>query len=310
MTTIATTIRLPDEGSELLRSVGEVNGPDGWLDSLPVANALLCTVAVKIDQTLLDSAPRLSIVANAGVGFDNIDLAACRQRGIIVTNTPDVLTDATADIAIALLLSAVRGMTFHEARLRAGEFGGWTFWDHLSGDVTGSRLGIYGMGRIGQAVARRARPFGMSVVYHNRRRLPPEVERELEATWVSWDSLLEESDIISIHAPSTPETHHVFDDATLRRMKPGSYLINTARGSLVDEDALVRALRNGPLAGAGLDVYEREPVVHPGLLELPNVTLLPHVGSASVGTRTAMAMLAVRNVVAVLSGGEPLTPVG
>lgn len=310
MTTIVTTIELPEEGKALLAKVGDLHGPDGWEDVLATADALICTVALKVDDPLLARAPGLRIVANAGVGYDNIDVAACQRRGIVVTNTPDVLTDATADIAMALILAAVRGLTFHETRLRSGNFGGWTFWDHLSGDITGARLGIFGMGRIGQAVARRARPFGMSVVYHNRSRLPEEVEQELGATWVSWETLLEQSDIISVHAPASAETHHVFDADALRRMKPGSYLVNTARGSLIDEAALVDALRDGPLAGAGLDVYEREPIVHPGLLELPNVTLLPHVGSATRGTRRAMAMLAVRNVEAVLRGEEALTPVG
>ncbi len=309
MTTIATTIELPAEGKELLATLGELHGPDGWEAVLPTADALVCTVAVKVGKPLLEAAPRLRVVANAGVGYDNIDVAACRKRGIIVTNTPDVLTDATADIAMALILCAVRGLSFQEARLRSGNFGGWTFWDHLSGDISGARLGIFGMGRIGQAVARRALPFGMSVVYHNRRRIPEELERELGTTWVSWDTLLEESDIISIHAPYTAETHHAFDADALRRMKPGSYLVNTARGALVDEAALVEALRDGPLAGAGLDVYEREPIVHPGLLELANVTLLPHVGSATRATRKAMAMLAVRNAAAVLRGEPALTPV-
>jgi glyoxylate reductase len=307
--TIATTIQLPDPALALLGEVGIVHGPVDWRGCLESAHGLVSVVAIGIDEEFLRGAPSLKIVANAGVGFDNIDVEACRKRGVIVTNTPDVLTDATADIAMALILAAVRQLTREEARLRAGLFDGWKFWENLGGDVGGSRLGIFGMGRIGQAVARRALPFGMSVIYHGRSRLAPDVERELNATWVSWETLLADSDVLSLHAPYTTATHHIVDAAALRRMKPGSHLVNTARGPLVDEAALVDALRDGPLAGAGLDVYEREPIVHPGLLELSNVTLLPHIGSATPATRTAMALLAARNVYAVLSGAPPLTPV-
>jgi glyoxylate reductase len=310
MQTILTTIDLPEEAVALLGSLGSLHGPDRLQEALSSATALISIVSFPVDEALLQKAPTLRIVANAGVGYDNVDLKACRSRGILVTNTPDVLTDATADIAMALLLSAVRRLPQAEASLRAGEFRGWRFWDYLGGDVAGATLGLFGMGRIAQAVARRARPFGLSLQYHSRSRLSKEMEHELSVRWVDWETLLGTSDILSLHAPYSAATHHVLDRSALHRMKRGSYLINTARGALVDEAALVEVLRDGPLAGAGLDVYEFEPKVHPGLLEASNVSLLPHVGSATPATRTAMAMLAARNVHAVLSGDCALTPVG
>jgi glyoxylate reductase len=309
MARIVTTFPLPGGASELLRPLGPVAGPDGWRDALAGAEALLCLLTVRVDAALLDLAPRLKVVANAVVGYEHVDVAACRERGIVVTNTPDVLTDATADLAFALILSAVRGLPRAERSLRAGEFHGWEFWDYLGGDLSGKTLGIFGMGRIGQAVARRAGPFGMRIVYHSRTRLPADVEAALGAEWVDFGALIAGSDVLTLHAPLTPGTRHAIDAGVLRRMRLGSFLVNTARGALVDEAALVDALRDGPLAGAGLDVYEHEPRIHPGLLELPNVVLLPHVGSATRETRTRMAMLAARNAHAVLSGHPPLTPV-
>ncbi|HEX6071286.1 MAG TPA: D-glycerate dehydrogenase [Longimicrobiaceae bacterium] len=306
---IVTTLALPEWIRAELSPLGELMGPEGWEDALPEADALIALLTVKVDQALLDRAPRLRIVANAVVGYDNVDVAACHARGIHVSNTPDVLTDATADLAMALLLATVRRLPQAEASLRAGGFRGWGFWDYLGRDLHGATLGILGMGRIGQAVARRALAFGMKIQYTNRRRLPAEVEGELEARAVDWDTLLTTSDVLSLHAPATADTRHLLDEAALSRMKGGSFLINTARGTLVDEAALVRVLRDGPLAGAGLDVYEREPAIDPGLLELDNVVLLPHIGSATTGTRERMAMLAARNVQAVLTGGEPITPV-
>jgi glyoxylate reductase len=309
MARIVTTFPLPDSALELLRPLGTVAGPDGWRDALDDAEALLCLLTDCVDAGLLDRAPRLRIIANAVVGYEHVDCEACRERGVIVTNTPDVLTDATADLTMALVLSAARGLPQAERSLRAGEFHGWGFWDYLGTDLRGKTLGIFGMGRIGQAVARRAAPFGMRVIYHSRTRLSAEDEAAIGAEWVDFDGLIDRSDVLSLHAPLTPETRHAIDADALRRMRPGSFLINTARGALVDEAALVDALRDGPLAGAGLDVYEREPIIHPGLLELPNVTLLPHEGSATRETRTRMAMLAARNVHAVLTGQPPLNPV-
>jgi glyoxylate reductase len=309
MAQIVTTLRLPDAALRLLGEVGTVAGPEGWTDHLAEAEALVALLTVRVDAELLRRAPRLRVVANAVVGYDNVDLDACREREVVVTNTPDVLTDASADLAMALLLATVRRLPQAERSLRAGAFRGWNFWDYLGGDVQGATLGIFGMGRIGQAVARRAAPFGMRLRYHSRTRLAPEAETRLGTRWVEWEELLTTSDILSLHAPATPQTRHILDAAALRRMKRGSYLINTARGALVDEAALAEVLREGQLAGAGLDVYEREPAVHPGLLQLDNVVLLPHIGSAAPGTRTDMAMLAARNVHAVLSGEPALTPV-
>lgn len=306
---VLTTLTLPPAARALLEEVAEVAGPEGWEDRLAEAEGMLTLLGVRIDEALLARAPRLRVTANTGVGYDNVDVAACRGRGVIVTNTPDAVTAATADLTLALLLAAVRRLPQAEKSLRAGEFHGWGMWDYLGGDVTGATLGIFGTGRIGQAVAERARPFGMRVQYTSRTPLPPEREAELGVTRVEWETLLTTSDILSLHAPLTSDTRHLVDAAALGRMKQGSYLINTARGALVDEAALVEALRAGPLAGAGLDVFEREPALAPGLLDLPNVVLLPHIGSATPRTRETMVVLAARNVRAVLTGEPPLTPV-
>ncbi|HEV7590222.1 MAG TPA: D-glycerate dehydrogenase [Longimicrobium sp.] len=304
-----TTFPLPEAAVTLLSEVATVAGPDGWRGELAEADALLCLLTDRVDAALLDRAPRLRIVANAVVGYGHVDLRACAARGIVVTNTPDVLTEATADLTWALILATVRGLPQAERSLRAGEFHGWGFWDYLGGDLAGATLGIYGLGRIGRAVARRAGGFGMRVVYHSRTRLPAEEEARLGAESVSFDELIARSDVLTLHAPLTAETRHAIGREALGRMRPGAYLVNTARGALVDEPALAEALRDGRLAGAGLDVYEREPEITPGLLDLPNVVLLPHVGSATRDTRTRMAMLAARNVHAVLGGRAPLTPV-
>jgi glyoxylate reductase len=304
-----TTFPLPEAAVGLLSEVATVAGPHGWREEIGDADALLCLLTDRVDAALLARAPRLRIVANAVVGYEHVDLRACAERGIVVTNAPNVLTEATADLTWALILAAVRGLPQAERSLRAGEFHGWGFWDYLGGDLSGATLGIYGMGRIGRAVARRAPGFGMRVVYNTRTPLSAGEEARLEARHVPLDELLETSDVLTLHAPATPETRHVIDRDALARMKPGSFLVNTARGPLVDEAALADALRDGPLAGAGLDVYEREPEIHPALLDLPNVVLLPHIGSATRETRTRMAMLAARNVHAVLGGHPPLTPV-
>ena len=309
MARIVTTFPLPEAALQLLRPLGSLAGPEGWRDALADAEALLCLLTDRVDAELLDRAPFLRVVANAVVGYEHVDVAACRARGITVTNTPDVLTDATADLTLALILAALRGLPQAERSLRAGEFHGWGFRDYLGADLRGRTLGIYGMGRIGQAVARRAAPFGMRVVYHGRSRLSAGDEAALGAEWVDFDGLIARSDVLSLHAPLTPQTRQVISAEVLRRMRPGSYLINTARGALVDEAALVDALRDGPLAGAGLDVYEREPALAPGLLDLRNVVLLPHIGSATRETRTRMALLAARNAHAVLTGHPPLTPI-
>jgi glyoxylate reductase len=309
MSRIVTALRLPEAALALLAPLGEVGGPEDWRGRLHDAEALLCLLTDRVDAALLEQAPRLRVVANAVVGYEHVDLAACEARGIVVTNTPNVLTEATADLTWALLLATVRALPQAERSLRAGEFHGWGFWDYLGGDLNGATLGILGLGRIGRAVARRARAFGMRVIYHGRQRLDADEEQRLKVTHVPFDELLSGSDVLTLHAPLTPATRHLLDAGALARMRPGSYLVNTARGALVDEGALVEALRRGHLAGAGLDVYEREPELAAGLLELPNVVLLPHIGSATRDTRTRMAMLAARNAHAVLSGQPALTPV-
>jgi glyoxylate reductase len=306
---VVTTFPLPAAAVELLSPLGTLAGPDGWRGELADADGLLCLLTERIDAALLACAPRLKVVANAVVGFNHVDVAACAARGITVTNTPDVLTEATADLTWALILATVRRLPQAERSLRAGEFHGWGFWDYLGGDLSGETLGIFGMGRIGKAVARRAHGFNLRVIYHSRTRLEVAEEELLHAEWVSFDDLLARSRVLSLHAPLTPETRHAIGREALARIAPGAYLVNTARGPLVDEAALAEALRDGRLAGAGLDVYEHEPKVHPALLDLPNVVLLPHVGSATRETRTRMAMLAARNVHAVLTGNPPLSPV-
>lgn len=308
MSRVVSTFVLPEEAASLLAPLG-LAGPEGWREALPEAEALLCLLTDRVDAALLDAAPRLRVVANAVVGYEHVDLEACAAREIVVTNTPGVLTEATADLAFALVLSVMRGLPRAERRLRAGGFRGWGFGDFLGTDLGGRTLGIFGFGRIGQAVARRAVPFGMRVIRHSRSPLPDGVAQELGVEPVSFETLLERSDVLSLHAPLTPATRHVIDARALARMKPGAYLVNTARGPLVDEAALAEALREGRLAGAGLDVYEREPEVHPALLAAPNAVLLPHIGSATRETRARMAMLAARNAHAVLTGGPPLTPV-
>ncbi|MCL2722917.1 MAG: D-glycerate dehydrogenase [Polyangiaceae bacterium] len=272
--------------------------------------ALVALVTDRIDEALLATLPRLRIVANVAVGVDNIDLAACARRGIVVTNTPDVLTEATADLAFGLLLSAARRIAEGDRLMRAGGFSGWTPTFMLGTRVHGMTLGILGLGRIGQAVARRARGFGMHVLYTQRTRLSEEMERALGAAFVpALDEMLARADAVSIHCPLTQETRHLFSRERLARMKPGSVLVNTARGPIVDEAALADALAKGPLAAAGLDVYEEEPRVHPALLTRENVVLAPHIGSADRASREAMAGMAIANVMRFLSGEPPVSQV-
>jgi glyoxylate reductase len=271
--------------------------------------AIVALLTDTIDAALLALTPRLRIVANVAVGVDNVDLAACKQHGVSVTNTPDVLTEATADLAFGLLLAAARRIAEGDRLVRAGGFTGWTPTFMLGTPVHGTTLGLVGMGRIGQAMARRARGFGMHVLYTQRTRLPQPLERALGATWVEkLDDMLGEADAVSIHCPLTVATRHLFDGPRLGRMRAGSVLVNTARGPIVDEAALAAALARGPLAAAGLDVFEDEPRIHPALLVRENVVLAPHIGSADRPTREAMAARAVDNVLAVLAGRPALTP--
>ena len=269
-------------------------------------DALGATVTDALDADLLaDTARRAGMISNFGVGFNHIDVAAAQRLGIRVSNTPGVLTDATADIAMALILMVARRAGEGERLLRAGRWPGWSPTSLLGTQVTGATLGIVGMGRIGQALARRAAlGFGMRVLYHNRSRVPA-AEAELGAEWRPLEALLEEAGFVSLNCPSNADTHHLIDAAALRQMGQRAYLINTARGDVVDEAALAVALGEGTIAGAGLDVYEQEPLVHPDLLSLENVVLLPHQGSGTQATREAMGDMAVANLLAYLAG-EPL----
>ena len=304
--------RLRNAGHEVWIHEGEDPVPRDQLKAeLADAEGLICLLTDRIDCELLAAASSLRIVANVAVGYENIDIAAARERGIVVTNTPDVLTEATADLTFALLLAAARRIAEADAAVRGGRFPTWGLDQPLIGsDVFGKTLGIVGMGRIGTSVARRGRlGFGMRVLYHNRARNEL-AEGEFGAEPVGFERLLRESDYVCVHVPLTGATRHLFDRDAFAKMKPTAILVNVARGPVVDEEALVRALESGEIAGAGIDVYENEPNVHPGLIRLrERVVLTPHLGSATRETRRAMAELAVSNVLAVLAGEPPLTPV-
>ena len=261
------------------------------------ASALLPILGDRVDRELLDAAPRLRIVANHAVGYDNVDVPTCTARGVWVTNTPDVLTDATADLTWALILALARRLREGERMLRSGAFVGWAPTMLLGRELRGRMLGILGYGRIGRAVARRAEGFGMRVLFTAR------------GGGVAFEELLEQSDVLSIHCPLTPQTRHLIGPAELLRMKRGAILVNTARGPIVDEGALVAALESGHLGGAALDVFENEPAVHPGLMGRDDVVLLPHLGSATQETRASMARIALIQIERVLRGERPTTPV-
>ena len=308
---------LPDPGSNLLLDLGfdvRANEEDRPLTheelmvGLQGADALLCMLSDRIDIEVLDAAPSLRVISNYAVGFDNIDVAAARQRGIEVTTTPGVLTDATADLAWALLLSAARNLGAGERMVRAGEWTGWAPTQLLGEPVRNQTLGIVGMGSIGQAVARRAQGFGMKIVYFNRNRVAPEIESFLGAEFVALDDLLTRSDFISLHAPLNEQSRHMFDSRAFSLMKPTSVLINTGRGALIDEAELVNVLRERRIAAAGLDVYEFEPKITEGLLTLDNVVLAPHLGSASTLARGDMVRLCCENISEVLAGRPAVTP--
>ncbi|MBQ0961705.1 D-glycerate dehydrogenase [Ideonella sp. 4Y11] len=282
--------------------------PEALRERLAGCDGAFVATTERIDAALLDACPRLRAVCSMAVGYNNIDLPACTARGVLVSNAPDVLTETTADFGFALLLATARRVTESEHFLRAGQWRTWSVDLFAGQDVHGATLGILGMGRIGQAVARRGvLGFGMKLVYHNRSRLPAQTEAALGARWVDKDTLLAEADHLVIVVPYTPETHHLVGAAELARMKPGATLVNIARGGVVDDAALAQALRDGPLAAAGLDVFEGEPSVHPGLLAASNVVLTPHIASASLRTRLAMAHLAADNLLAFFSGGTPPT---
>ncbi len=286
----------PPERGELVEAVRGVSG-------------VLSTATEKVDGEVMDAAGEgLRVVANMAVGYDNVDVQAAAERGVVVTNTPGVLDETTADVAFMLLLAAARRLGEGERLLRAGLWEWWGPKQLMGRDVWGKKLGILGFGRIGQAVARRAKGFGMEILYHNRSR-KEEAEQELGARYLDLDEMLETADFVSVHTPLTDETHHLIGAKELGRMKPEAILVNTSRGPVVDEAALADALVEGRVFAAGLDVYEEEPEVHPRLLKLENAVLAPHIGSASVETRDKMAVLAAENLVAVLRGEEPKTPI-
>lgn len=270
---------------------------------------LVCLITETIDEELLAACPELKVAANVAVGFNNIDVAAATRRGVVITNTPDVLTETTADFAWTLLMAAARRVVEADRYVRDGKFKQWEYMLLLGNDIYGKTLGIVGFGRIGRAMARRALGFGMRVLYQDAVAADPATERELRAARTDIDTLLKESDFVTLHTPLLPETRHLINALSLRTMKKTAYLINAARGPIVDEAALAQALKEGWIAGAGLDVFEDEPKVHAGLLGLPNVVLAPHIGSGSSDTRRQMASLAVDNCLAVLEGRTPPTPV-
>jgi gluconate 2-dehydrogenase len=266
---------------------------------------VMCCLTDRIDNKMLERAPGLKAVANIAVGYNNIDVPACTARGILATNTPGVLDDSTADLAFALMLGAARRLTEVESYIRGGEWTGWRLKQWLGIDVHHATLGIIGMGRIGQVIARRASGFEMKILYSNRNPVAKDIEKRLYATYVGRDELLAQSDFVILQVPYSPETHHLIGAAELQKMKPTAILINSTRGGVVDDAALIAALKAGTIRGAGLDVFENEPRLNPAFLDLKNVVLAPHIGSSTEATRRAMAMTAAKNLVAALNGGTP-----
>jgi glyoxylate reductase len=315
---IVVTRRIPEPAVELLQEAGDVwVSPDDrplevaeLHEAIKGADIVVTLLHDKVDDAFFDAAgDQLQAVCNVAVGFDNIDVPAATKRGVVVTNTPAVLTEATADLAMTLILAVTRRAGEGERLIRAREPWSWHMFMLLGMGLQDKTLGVVGMGAIGQSLARRAKAFGMSIVYSDARQAPAEVEEELGARRVELEELLREADVVSIHAPLMDETRHLINADTLALMKESAYIVNSARGPIIDEAALVDALKAGKIAGAGLDVYENEPETHPGLLELDNVVLLPHLGSATIETRTAMGVLAAENAVATLNGEPPKTPV-
>jgi lactate dehydrogenase-like 2-hydroxyacid dehydrogenase len=279
--------------------------PETLARRLADKDGVMCALTDRIDDKLLARCPKVKAVANIAVGYNNIDLPACTARGVMATNTPGVLDDSTADLAWALILGTARRLTELERRVRGGEWTGWRLKQWLGIDVHHATLGIFGMGRIGQTIARRAAGFEMKVLYHNRRRLTADIEQRLGATYVTQDELLRQADFVVLQVPYSPETHHMIGARELKLMKPTAILINSTRGGVVDDAALIAALRGGVIRAAGLDVFENEPRLNPEFLRLDNVVLMPHIGSSTEATRRAMAMTAARNLVAALTGGKP-----
>ena len=313
--TVVVTRRLPPAVETRMKELFDVElrDPDTRMtrDELAAAmtrcDVLVPTLTDQIDTAMLaQAAPRLKLIANYGAGVDHIDVASARQRGIIVSNTPGVVTEDTADMTLALILAVTRRIPEGLAEMQAGEWQGWSPMAHLGGRIGGRRLGILGMGRIGQAVARRARAFGMQIHYHNRKRLRPELESDLEATyWESLDQMVARMDILSVNCPHTPSTFHLMNARRLKLLKPTAVIVNTSRGEVIDENALTRGLRAGEIAGAGLDVYEHGHELNPRLRDLPNVVLLPHMGSATLEGRVEMGEKVIINIKTFADGHRP-----
>ena len=312
---VLVTRKLPDVVETRMMELFDVHlnlsdeplAPERLIEAVRGADVLVPTVTDQITAAFLNNAGnRLKLIANYGTGVDHIDLRCARDRGVTVTNTPDVLTEDTADMTMALILAVPRRLTEGERILRGGKWTGWSPTSMLGHRVSGKRLGIVGMGRIGQAVARRARAFQMSIHYHNRRRVHPDVEAELEATYhESLDQMLARMDVITVHCPHTPATFHLLSARRLKLLRPHAYIVNTARGEIIDELALVRMLRAKEIAGAGLDVYENEPAVNPKLLAMDNVVLLPHMGSATHEGRIDMGQRVIINIQSFIDGHTP-----
>ena len=307
------TRELPPDSMEMLRAGSELtmNSEDRYLEKSEIIEAirdvdgLLCLLTDTIDAEILDANPNLKVVANYAVGFNNVDVAAATARKIPVTNTPGVLTETTADMAFALLMAAGRRVGEGDRYVRTRAWAGWGPLQFLGADITGATLGLIGLGRIGAAMVPRAKGFDMNVIYWNRTRLSPDEEKTLGVTYAPMDEVLAQSDFVSVHVALNDQTRHLISADELSKMKPTAYIINTARGPVIDEKAMVVALQNGTIAGAGLDVYENEPLLEPGLYELENVVVAPHLGSGTIGTRTKMGNMAVENCLAACNGQRP-----
>jgi glyoxylate reductase len=312
---VVVTRRLPEAVEARMKELFEMrlNGDDrpmsqaALIQAVKAADVLVPTVTDRITRAVIDAAgERLKLIASFSTGVDHIDLAAAHARGIMVTNTPNVLTEDTADMTMALILAVPRRLIEGERAVRDGTWTGWSPTWMLGHRIWGKRLGIIGMGRIGRAVAKRALGFGLSVHYHNRRRVHPDVEAELQATyWESLDQMLANMDIVSVNCPHTPATYHLLSARRLRLLKPQAYIVNTSRGEVIDEDVLAEMLRTGAIAGAGLDVFEHEPAVNPKLLRLANVVLMPHMGSATIEGRQAMGEKVIINIRTFADGHKP-----
>ncbi len=311
------TYKIPEAGIDLLKKEGfEVKvhkgkaslSKENLIKKAKDADAIISLLSDKIDPEVIDKLNKCRVIANYAVGYNNIDVDYANRKGIVVTNTPGILTDATADLTMALLLAVARRINEAERFVLEGKFDGWKPELMLGIDLKGKTLGIIGMGRIGQAVAARAKSFGMRIIYYSRTR-KSDVEKELKARKVSLNKLLKESDVISIHTPLNKDTRGLLDKEALNKIKKGAILINTARGEVVDEEELIRLLKKKHLFGAGFDVYTNEPAINKKLLSLDNVVLLPHIGSATIETRNAMSELAAKNVISVLKKGKAVTPV-